>query len=324
MNVQISSSDTFSTISLSNKVTDGDTEITSISASTISSSDAIDGDSVTVTEGEDADNDASTVSLEIQIPDDVEIDWSEVEADLSALGDVSLDEFMQELDAAITAQIEESTSTTSTETNSLLAEGTASRKLYDILTSGNYPDITEFLKVILDAAQEVRVAEREATQASAMAEYDVTMSQADLARDAAKDTYQAAMHEINGMIAGAVTKMVTGAITLVAAGISFATCGSESMQVFSMINGAQTSVGTSISDAVQISEKFLQAKEEKSASIKQAESKELDAIKTLIQDAQSMSTDMSAKMKELVNAVLSLIGSSLQETANTIREANKV
>lgn len=194
----------------------------------------------------------------------------------------------------------------------------AAKTLYEVISSSNYPDFTDFLKLMLQTAQELRALAAEAKLAALNGHYDLLMVQAQNMRDIADKNYEAAKKEIQAAKTEAIFNLVGGCLSFLGAIGGFSSAGQIATQAGSALSGILTASGTIHTEGMKLDAAALK----KAAEYLEAANKALDAEGKKLESAQNIAEELKEIAKTLQDMVLRLYQDFLQAQNQVLQHAN--
>jgi hypothetical protein len=200
---------------------------------------------------------------------------------------------------------------------------TASTFLYEMVSSGHYPDFADFLKEMLEVALVLRKTASDARQAAVKGEYQNIMSQAESMKTAAQERYDKAMEDVHAKRAEAIGQLI-GAICSVAVSALGARFGGgfDGLQAVSGLANAANASGGAIGSLLAAEHNMKAAGHEKAANLLDAARKELEATQKLMQEAQNVANDIKEIAKQLQDMVLKIYQDFISAQNQIVQRAN--
>jgi len=185
----------------------------------------------------------------------------------------------------------------------------------ELLNSGTYPDHTEFLKLMLKTAQDLRELASNAKQAAVQGEFDNVLEQVEKMKAAAKEDYNSAIETINAedMAAGF---QVGGA--LIGAVVTGVVGGAGGAAIGNLISTVSSGTGTLAGTAW----KTNAAVDKKEADFFRAGIKALEAAQKMEQASHEASAELSDIAKALKDFLLGMIKDFNSQQYQVVQRAN--
>jgi len=185
----------------------------------------------------------------------------------------------------------------------------------ELLSSGSYPDHTEFLKLMLKTALELRELATNTKQAAVQGEFDNILEQVGKMKLAAQEDYDAAIKQIKAenMAAGF---QVAGAVVGLAAGAVIG--GQGGMAIGGTISTLASGAGTLASSHL----KTDAATDKKEADLLRAGIKALEAGQKLAQASQEAASELNDIAKALKDFLLNIIKDFNSQSYQVVQRAN--
>jgi hypothetical protein len=185
----------------------------------------------------------------------------------------------------------------------------------ELLNSGTYPDHTEFLKLMLKTAQDLRELASNAKQAAVQGEFDNVLEQVQKMKDAAQEDYDSAIETIEAenraagfQVGGAVIGLAAGAIV----------GGQGGMAIGGTISTLASGAGTlASSDA-----KTDAAVDKKASDLLRAGIKALEAAQKMEQASHEAAAELSDIAKALKDFLLGIIKDFNSQQYQVVQRAN--
>ena len=185
----------------------------------------------------------------------------------------------------------------------------------ELLNSGTYPDHTEFLKLMLKTAQDLRELASNAKQAAVQGEFDNVLEQVEKMKDAAQEDYNSAIETIKAenMAAGF---QVGGALlgALVAGFVG----GAGGAAIGNLISTVSSGTGTLAGTAW----KTNAAVDKKDADLLRAGIKALEAAQKMEQASHEAAGELSDIAKALKDFLLGMIKDFNSQQYQVVQRAN--
>jgi hypothetical protein len=199
----------------------------------------------------------------------------------------------------------------------------ASTFLYDMVTSGNYPDFADFLKDMLEIALIIRKTASDARQAAVKGEYDNMLAQSENMKQAAEDRYNKAMEDVHAKRAEAIGQLIGAVCSVVVSGLGARFGGGfDGMQAVSGLANASNSAGGAIGSLIAAEHNVKAAGYEKAAALMDAARKELEATQKLMQESQTVANEIKEIAKQLQDMVLKMYQDFLSSQNQIVQRAN--
>lgn len=184
--------------------------------------------------------------------------------------------------------------------------GKASSSLYEMLSSGKYPDFNDFLKLMLETSQTLRQLASEAKQASIQGQFENIMMQAAQMIETANKNYDAAMKEVDALKSEAIGSIVSGSLTLLAIAVGGKAGGMAGAQFGGTIGGAAGQIIDGSFKLKSAGYKADAAADRQAAELSGAIGKKLEATLKLTQQNEQIADELRDIAKTLRDMVLKL------------------
>lgn len=197
------------------------------------------------------------------------------------------------------------------------AADTAAKSLYAIIEGGNYPDFTDFLKLMLQTAMELRQFASEAKTNALNGEYDLMMTQASNLRDVAQKNYDAALKQIEAEKQQAIFSIVGGCLSFIGAFGSI-WGGPAASQAGSSLSQILEGAGNIHTEQLKKDGALLK----KQAELLEAANKALDGECKKLQNQQSIAEELRDIAKSLQDMVLKLYQDFMSAQMQVLQHSN--
>ena len=185
----------------------------------------------------------------------------------------------------------------------------------ELLNSGTYPDHTEFLKLMLKTAQDLRELASNAKQAAVQGEFDNVLEQVEKMKLAAEEDYNSAIETIEAENRAAYFQ-VAGAVVGLAAGAKIG--GQGGMAIGGQITTLASGAGTIASS----DGKTDAAVDKKDADLLRAGIKALEAAQKMEQASHEAAAELSDIAKALKDFLLGIIKDFNSQQYQVVQRAN--
>jgi len=183
---------------------------------------------------------------------------------------------------------------------------TVEKSLYEVISSGKYPDFNDFLKLMLETSQTLRQLASEAKQASIQGQFDNIMMQAAQMIETANKNYDAAMKEVDALKSEAIGSIVSGSVTLLAMSVGGLSGGMAGAQFGASVGGAAGQIIDGSFKLKSAGYKADAAADRQSAELSGAIGKKLEATLKLTQQNEQIADELRDIAKTLRDMVLKL------------------
>jgi hypothetical protein len=185
----------------------------------------------------------------------------------------------------------------------------------ELLNSGTYPDHTEFLKLMLKTAQDLRELASNAKQAAVQGEFDNVLEQVEKMKLAAEEDYNSAIETIEAENRAAYFQ-VAGAVVGLAAGAKIG--GQGGMAIGGQITTLASGAGTLASSGGKTDATV----DKKDADLLRAGIKALEAAQKMEQASHEAAAELSDIAKALKDFLLGMIKDFNSQQYQVVQRAN--
>lgn len=194
---------------------------------------------------------------------------------------------------------------------------TATKSLHEIIEGGNYPDFTDFLKLMLRTALELREIASEAKMAALNGEYELLMVQSQNLREVADKNYEAALKQIEAERQQAIFSIVGGCLSFIGA-IGGFVVGPAASQAGSSLGQILEGAGNIHTEGLKKDGALLK----KAAEYLEAANKALDGECKKLQNQQSVAEELKDIAKSLQDMVLKLYQDFMNAQMQVLQHSN--
>jgi hypothetical protein len=191
-------------------------------------------------------------------------------------------------------------------------------RLYEVMANSNYPDFTQFLKLMLQTALDLRELAAEAKLAAINGQYDLIMVQAENMRDIADKNFESAKKQIEAEKTEAIFNLVGGCLSFLGAIGGFSAAGTISTTAGGALGQIMGASGTIHTSGMKLEAATLK----KAAEYLEAANKALDAENKKLENAQSIAEELKEIAKTLQDMVLRLYQDFLSAHMQVVQHAN--